>query len=180
MQSNGNTHLNSLTERIKAKTERDTQEIETLTRQQFENLSRSLGASSKNALSATESVILKNISELERNISSKCQILSWAFGKKCLQAATLTACIIMAAALTGWGLVSLFRYQITGLRQEVTALSERKESLEAQSSALWRTFRGLQPYQADGKDYLLTPEGYVIWEAGAVGNQTAWIIVRRK
>ena len=86
----------------------------------------------------------------------------------------------MAAALTGWGLIVLSRYQIAGLRQEVTALTERKESLEAQSSALWRTFRGLQPYQAEGKDYLLTPEGYAIREAGSVGKQTAWIIVRGK
>jgi intein/homing endonuclease len=77
-------HLNSLTERIKAKTEQDTQEIETLTRQQFENLSRSLSESSKNALSTTESIILKNISALEQTIISRCQVLSWAFSKKCL------------------------------------------------------------------------------------------------
>jgi hypothetical protein len=95
---------------------------------------------------------------LEQTISARCQVLSWAFSKKCLQAALLTACIILAAALTGWGLIALFHHQITGLWQELTSLSERKESLKAQSSAPWRTFKGLQPYQAEGKDYLLTPE----------------------
>ena len=45
--------------------------------------------------------------------------------------------------------------QASKLRSEITTLTEQKETLEAQSAQIWATFKGLEPYQADGKDYLL-------------------------
>ena len=48
MQNTGN--LNSLTEKMRAKTDQDRQEVEALTRQQFSALQQSLSESSKNAL----------------------------------------------------------------------------------------------------------------------------------
>ena len=58
-------------------------------------------------------------------------------------------------------------------------LSERKDSLEAQSAQIWATLKGLEPYRSEGKDYLLTPEGWTITHAGTVGKKDAWVIVRK-
>ena len=40
-------------------------------------------------------------------------------------------------------------------------------------------FKGLEPYHSEGKDYLLTPEGWKIIHAGTVNKQDAWSIVRK-
>jgi hypothetical protein len=176
---NNGTSLLSLAERIKARTEKDTQEIETLTRQQFESLSRSLSESSKNALASTESVILKNIAELEKNISSRCQNLGQMFDRKYWLAWILSGGIVLVSALTAWGLIAFSKNHIMDLRQEVAALSARKETMEAQNFRIWTTFKGLEPYRAEGKDYLLTPEGWTIRTAGMLGKREAWEIVRK-
>jgi hypothetical protein len=83
------------------------------------------------------------------------------------------------SALTAWGLIAFSKNQITDLRQEVAALSARKETLEAQNARIWATFKGLEPYRAEGKDYLLTPEGWTIRTAGMLGKREAWEIVRK-
>ena len=181
MQSNGNTHLNSLTERIKAKTERDTQEIETLTRQQFENLSRSLSESSKNALNTTESNILKNIAILEQTISSRCQVLSHAFDKRYWMAWILSGGIILATVLLCWGLITLSRHQIADLRQEIAALTEQKSVLETVNTKLAEAYPGLGIHLQDGRSYLLLPEGRTMADKmrGMSGKHEAWEIVRK-
>ena len=177
MQNTGN--LNSLTEKLKAKAEQERQEMETLTRQQFDALSRSLHESSTTALNTTEAAILRQFSSLEQNVTSRCRILSAAFGWKCLQAVVITLCILTGAIFSGWGLLALAEKKITTLHREITALSERKDSMEAQSAPLWATFKGLEPYQSEGKDYLLTPEGWTITHGGTLGKQKAWRIVRK-
>ena len=64
----------TLAEKMKARTEQDRQELETLTRQQFSALQQSLSESSKNALSITEAAILSQLSSLERNVTSRCRM----------------------------------------------------------------------------------------------------------
>ncbi|MDL2313631.1 hypothetical protein LJC36_01470 [Desulfovibrio sp. OttesenSCG-928-C14] len=176
MQNTGN--LNSLTEKLKAKTERERQEMETLTRQQFEALSRSLHESSKAALGTTEAAILGQLASLERNVISRCRILSAAFGWKCLQALVVTLCILAGMTLAGWGWVTLAGNKITKLHREITELSERKDSLEVQTAKIRATFNGLSPYHEKGKDYILTPEGWAIINSGRVGKRDAWIVVK--
>ena len=172
--------MNSLAERIRAKTEQDAQEIESLTRKQFDTLSQSLRESSKNALGTTEAAILHQLTSLEQNMTSRCRMLSAAFGWKYLQALALTLCILMGAGLSGWGLLTLAGNKITALRQEISVLSERKEALEVQSARIWATFKGLEPYQSESKDYLLTPEGWTIVHGGTLGEKReAWRIVRK-
>ena len=177
MQNTGN--LNSLTEKMRAKTERERQELEALTRKQFDALSKSLSESSKNALSTTETVILSQFASLERNVTSRCRIMSAAFGWKCLQALVITLCIVTGAIFSGWGLLTLAEKKITALHREITTLSERKESLEVQSARIWASFKGLEPYQSEGKDYLLTSEGWTITHGGTLGKREAWRIVRK-
>ena len=77
------------------------------------------------------------------------------------------------------GLLALAEKKITTLHREITALSERKDSMEAQSARLWATFKGLEPYHSEGKDYLLTPEGWTITHGGTLGKREAWIIMRK-
>lgn len=178
MQNTGT--LNSLAERMKAKAEQEQKELEAQTRQQFDALSKSLSESSKSALSTTEAAILRQLASLEQNVTSRYRILSAAFGWKCLQALVLTLCILFGAGLSGWGLMTLAEKKITNLHREITTLSERKEALDVKSARIWATFKGLEPYRdKDGKDYLLTPEGWTITHAGTAGKQDAWIIVRK-
>ena len=68
---------------------------------------------------------------------------------------------------------------IKALEQEISNLSARREQLEAQNASLWNSFKGLEPYQAEGKSYLLTPAGQQIVNAGKVGQRDAWEVVRR-
>ncbi|WP_291433457.1 hypothetical protein [Desulfovibrio sp.] len=177
MQSTGN--LNSLTEKVKAKTERERQDMEALTRQQFDALSRSLHESSKAALSTTEAAILHQLTNLEQNVTSRCRILSAAFGWKCLQTLIVTLCILTGMSLGGWSLMALAEKKITTLYREITVLSDRKESLEVQAAKIRATFKDLEPYHSEGRDYLLTPEGWKITHAGTLDKRDAWIIVRK-
>lgn len=178
MQNTGN--LNSLTEKLKAKTERERQEMEALTRQQFDALSRSLHESSKTALSTAEAAILHQLTNLEQSVTSRCRILSAAFGWKCLQTLIITLCILTSVMLSGWGLLTLAEKKITTLHREITTLSAQKEQLEVESARIWATFKGLESYQSEGKNYLLTPEGWTITHGGTLnGKREAWRIVRK-
>ena len=177
MQNTGS--LNSLAERLKAKTEQEQQAMEALTRQQFDALSKSLNESSQNALNTIEAAILGQLANLEKNVTSRCRILSAAFGWKCLQALTITMCILTGAMFSGWGLMTLAENKIAKLHREITTLSERKETLEAHNARIWTTFKGLEPYKWEGKDYLLTPEGWTISLWGTVNKRDIWIIVRK-
>lgn len=173
------TSASSLAERVKAKAEQERQEMESLTRQQFSALSENLRQSSQNALSTTEAAILAQLGNLESSISSRSRTLHRAFGWTCLRGLLLSLSILMGASLGGWGLLTLAGKQVSKLRSEVTTLMERKEALEAQSTQIWATFKGIEPYQADGKDYLLTPEGWTITHGGMLNKRDAWRIVRK-
>ncbi|MCL1916140.1 MAG: hypothetical protein FWG17_05490 [Desulfovibrionaceae bacterium] len=153
MQNTGN--LTSLAERIRAKTEQDAQEIENLTRQQFENLSRSLSASSKTALSTTENAIRSSIAELEKNIISRCQSLGAMFNRKYLYSILLSAGILLLTVFTCWGLIALYRYQITDLQQEIVGIKAEKATWDRDFPLIQRAFSGLELYQSQGKNYLL-------------------------
>ncbi|WP_051257978.1 hypothetical protein [Desulfovibrio cuneatus] len=177
---NTGTSLTSLAERLKAKTEQERQEMEILTQQQFSALSESLRQSSQNALSTTEAAILHQLGKLEQTLTCQCRTLSRAFLWKNLQALLITVSILLGAGLSGWGLMALAEGKITSLHNEITALSERKETLEAQTAQLWSTFKGLEPFQdKDNKRYLLTPEGWTLTYAGNIEKREAWSIVRK-
>lgn len=169
----------SLAERVRAKAEQDRQEMESLTRQQFSALSESLRQSSQNALTTTEAAILAQLGNLENTLSSRSRTLSRAFGWTCLRGLLLSLSILMGAGLGGWGLLTLAGKQVSNLRAGIVTLKEQKETLEAQSAQLWATFKGLEPYHAEGKDYLLTPEGWTIINSGMAGKRDAWRIVRK-
>lgn len=178
MQSIG-TSANSLANRVRAKAEQERQEMESLTRQQFSALSESLRQSSQNALSTTEAAILDQLGNLEKSISSRSRTLHRAFGWTCLRGLLLSLSILIGAGLGGWGMMTLAGKQVLKLRSEITTLTKQKESLEAQISQIWGTFKGLEPLHSDGKDYLLTPEGWTIINSGMAGKRDAWRIVRK-
>ena len=167
MQNTGN--LTTLAERIRAKTEKDTQEIENLTRQQFESLSRSLSESSKNALSTTENVIRNSIAELERNITSRFLSLGHIFNRKYLYSILLSAAILAATMLTCWGLIALSRYQITDLRREMADLSARKAELENTIAAWPMKARN----DSNGRFIVPTPP-HTLKSEWTFDGQTAW------
>jgi hypothetical protein len=172
MQSNGSLH--TLTERIRAKTERDAQEIENLTRQQFADLSRSLAASSKNALSTTESAILNSMSSIEKEITSRCRIISVAFGKMCLQVFLLLFCALLAISLCGWGVLLLFRGEAQDLRQEIVALKTGKAALEQTVAILENKTWGITLYQDQTGRFIIPRPPLTLRDNWKVGKNPAW------
>ena len=178
MQNTGN--LNSLAERMKARTEQDRQEVEALTRQQFSVLQQSLSESSKNALSTTEAAILSGIADMEKNITSRCQSLGEMFNRKYWLSIALSAGILFLTVVTCCGLITLYQHRITDTRQELTELTREKEALQAQSARIWASFKDMEPYHENGKDYLLLPAGRKFQFAGLMPDKReAWEIVRK-
>lgn len=165
------TSASSLAERVRAKAEQERQEMESLTRQQFSALSESLRQSSQSALSTTEAAILAQLGNLESSTAPQPDAHR-AFGWTCLRGLLLSLSILTGAGLGSWGLLTLAGKQASNLRVEIVMLKEQKETLEAQSAQLWATFKSLEPYHADGKDYLLTPEGWTITHGGTTASAT--------
>jgi hypothetical protein len=168
MESNG-TSLSSLAERLRTKTEKDAQEIESLTRQQFDSLSRSLAESSQNALNTTENAIRNSMFGLEKEISSRCRIMSLAFGWKCLQIALLAFSLMLGAGLGGWGLFTLAGNKSLNLKQEIAELSARKEALE-KTAATWPLVLRDAP---NGRFIIPTPP-HTLKDRWTFDNQPAW------
>ena len=167
MQNTGN--LTTLAERIRAKTEKDAQEIESLTRQQFESLSRSLSESSKNALSTTENAIRSSIAELEKNITSRFLSLGEIFNRKYLLSIVMSGGILLATICTCWGLIALSRHQITDLRREVAELSTRKTELENSIAAWPMTVRN-----APNGRFIVPAPPHTLKSGWTFDGQTAW------
>ena len=168
MQNTG-TSLASLAERLKAKTEQERQEMENLTQQQVNALSESLRQSSQNALSTTEGAILSRLASLEQSMTSRCRILSAAFGWKCLQALALTLCILTGAGLGGWGLITLAGNKVTSLRQEIAELQKTKSALET-TIASWP----LKLQSASNGRFVVPTAPHTLKSNWTFENQPAW------
>lgn len=166
--------VSSLAEKLRARTEKERQETEALFQENVHALQQHLQASSKNALATTENVIFESLTQLEQNISSRCRTMGTVFSRP-YRVALLWSCVsLIVSALSIWGLLILSQYRIKGLEQEISNLSARREQLKAQNAALWNSFKRLEPYQAEGRTYLLTPAGQQIVNAGKVGQRNAW------
>ena len=149
----------SLAEKLRARTEKERLATEALFLENFHALQQHLQASSKSALATTENVILESLTQLEQNISSRCRTMGTVFSRP-YRLVLLWSCVsLTVSVLTIWGLLMLSQYRIKALEQEISNLSARREQLEAQNASLWNSFKGLEPYQAEDKSYLLTPAG---------------------
>jgi hypothetical protein len=76
-------------------------------------------------------------------------------------------------------MITLYRYQIADLRQEIAGLKEQKAAWDRDFPPIQRTFSGLELYPSEGKNYLLLPEGRTARMAGTVGKRDALEIVRK-
>jgi len=168
MPNTGNS-LASLAERMRAKTEQDQQELEALTRQQFNALSESLRQSSTAALRTTESAIQEKLGKLEENITSHCQTLSWAFGRKWLQALLLSMGLLTGTALGGWGVMTLLTHKVMALQEEIQSLEASKAELESTAGQLKKRTWGLRLLEnQDGRFIILPPKtsAQIGWTVG--------------
>jgi hypothetical protein len=138
-----------------------------------------LAESSQNALSATENAIRSSMSGLEKEIASRCRIMSLAFGWKCLQAGMAMFSLILALGLMGWVMLSLFRGEAQDLRQEIAALKTGKEAWERDFPPIQRAFHGLTLHQQNGKSYLILSEGMKVLSTGTLGSREALEIGRK-
>lgn len=85
----------------------------------------------------------------------------------------------MMTVFTCWGLITLYRYQIMDLRQEIANIKAEKMAWDRDFPPIQRSFSGLELYQAEGKNYLLLPEGRTARMAGTVDKREALEIVRK-
>ncbi|EHJ48327.1 hypothetical protein DFW101_2322 [Solidesulfovibrio carbinoliphilus subsp. oakridgensis] len=172
MPNTGNS-LASLAERMRAKTEQDRQELEALTRQQFNALSESLRQSSTAALRTTEAAIQEKLGKLEESIASRCQTLSWAFGKRWLQALLLSMALLMGTALGGWGVVTLITNRVLALQGEIQSLNASKAELENTVGQLEKRTWGLKLLENQDGRFIILPPKTSAHTGWTVGKQQA-------
>ena len=174
-------NLTSLKERLHHNMEQERQNTEALMQESFTALSRSLQQSSQNALHTTQNAILKTIRQIETNVTARCHDLGNLLSRQLRLALGWSLGIVLVTALASGGLAYLSLVYLKHLQGEIVQLTEQKEVLEADCNRIWRQFKGLEPYSAEGKDYLLTPPGWTIVQAGTLTQtrQDAWQIVRK-
>jgi len=172
MPNTGNS-LVSLAERIRTKTEQDRQELEALTRQQFNALSESLRQSSTAVLRTTEVAIQDKFGKLEESIASRCQTLSWTFGRKWLQALLLSLALLMGAALGGWGVVTLLTHKVMALQDKVQSLEASKAELESIAGQLEKRTWGLRLLENQDGRFIILPPKTSAKTGWTVGKQQA-------
>lgn len=170
----------TLMDRLNNKAEQDRQQTETLFQEHFQTLNRNLQSASENALRTTENAITKKVSALEQRLTSKCQNLEHLFTPLNARMLRWSCLLVTIVALTLFSTIGIFRYLATDLRQEIAELRHEKDVLETNYAQIWRQFKGLEAYEAEGKHYLLTGPGWVIELAGTLGKKNAWLIVREK
>jgi cell division protein FtsB len=152
-------HMSSLVEKLQARTEQTRQEIEKLTDEQFKTLSESLSASSRNALSTTESDIAREIEAMRSRLSAKCSTVSLLFGSRLLQMFLLGLAMLLGLLAGGWGLMAWLGSQVQALNQEISTLSQAKEIEQQTLSKLHRKTWGIQLETVDGKKYIILDQG---------------------
>ena len=172
MPNTGNS-LASLAERLKAKTEQDRQELEALTRQQFDALSESLRQSSTAALNTTEAAIQDALGQLEASIASRCLTLSRIFGRRWLQALLLGLALLMGTALGGWGLLTMLQSRTTALQNEIQDLRADKATLETTVTQLSERTWGLKLLENQEGRFIVLPPRTTPKTGWTVGNQQA-------
>jgi hypothetical protein len=147
----------------------------------LQDLSESLSALSKTALSTTENAILNDMAILEKTISTRSRILSAAYGKMCLQAVMLLCILLLTAGLVGYGMVGWLRSEVWDLRAQITTLKNEAAALEAKKAQIGHIFKGLDVAKDEaGMDYLLPPDKCTFYNSGKVsGTREAWGIRRR-
>jgi cytochrome c-type biogenesis protein CcmH/NrfG len=172
MPNNGN--LQNLAERLRAKTDQEAQEIENLTRQQFERLSKKLNESSKNALDTTANAIVGSLSSLETEIASHCRIMSKAFGQTCLKTILLMFCAILTLTLFSWGILSIFRREAQSLREETAALAAQRAALEQSIAILKSNAWGLTLQESKEGRFIIPHPPLTLNGNWKVGEYKAW------
>ena len=174
-------NLTSLKERLRHNMEQERQNTEALMQESFNALSRSLQQASQNALHTTQDAILKTIKQIETNVTTRCHSVGSLLSRQLRLALGWSLGIVLVTALASGGLLGLSVLYLKHLRGEIVQLTAQKEMLEANCDRIWRQFKGLVPYNAEGKNYLLTPPGWTIVQAGTLEQtrQDAWQIVRK-
>ena len=128
--------------------------------------------SSTAALRTTEAAIQDKLGTLEENIASRCQTLSWAFGRKWLQALLLSLAVLMGTALGGWGVMTLLTHKVMALQDEIQSLEASKAELESTVGQLEKRTWGLKLLEnQDGRFIILPPK---------TSAQTGWTVGKQQ
>lgn len=172
MPSNGNS-LKTLAEKMKARTERERQELEELTEQQFETLKMNLTALSKNALTTTEGVILSQLANLEKQLKTRSQLMSRTFGRRLLQGSLLGLAMILGLSFGCWGLMRWETNSILTLKQEREQLRSHIIILERTASQLEAKTWGLELSETEKGRFIILPPQTTPETGWTVGTRQA-------
>lgn len=171
--------LQDLTERLRRKTDQDREATEDLIRQSFDALSRHLNDVSQDALNTTEAAMRGHLKTLEQDFGSKCESLGQILCRPLRRLQMISLGAVLASALCLMLTVWIGHTWVKMLQREINMLTQERDRLEEANAALWSRFKGLEPYQAEGRDYLLTLPGWQIVNVGTVGAKDAWEVTRR-
>jgi hypothetical protein len=158
---------------MRTKAIQDRETVEALTRQQFDALSESLRRSSTAALNTTEGAIQDALGRLEASIASRCQTLSWIFGRRWLQALLLSLALLLGVALGGWGMLAMLQSRATALQNEIQDLREDKAALEATVAKLSDRTWGLKLLENQEGRFIVLPPKTTPKTGWTVGKQQA-------
>jgi len=151
--------MSSLVDKLQARTEKTRQEIEKLTDDQFKLLSESLSASSRNALSTTESDIASEIEAMRSRLMVNCNTVSSLFGSKLLQTCLMGVALLTGLSVGSWGLMAWMGSKVQTLHQEISVLRQTKETEQQTLAKLQGKTWGVQLETIEGKKFIIITKG---------------------
>ena len=100
----------TLTERLKKKTEEELQQVEKIFEENLQNLSRQLQKSSTKELATIENAIKTETETANSNLNRHYKVLSRAYGKEWIRSALITLSMMTGILIASWGAFQGFGY----------------------------------------------------------------------
>ncbi len=124
----------TLTERLKKKTEEELQQVEKIFEENLQSLSRQLQESSTKELTTIENAIKTKAMTASSNLNRHYKVLSRAYGKEWIRTALITIAMIIGTAIAAWGTLQGLGYWI---RVKMDELDEIQIRIQEQRQTLY-------------------------------------------
>ncbi len=110
---------------------------------------------------------------MEENIASRCQTLSWTFGRKWLQVLLLSVALLAGTTLGGWGVVTPLTHRVRALQGEIQSLNASKAERENSVGQLEKRTWGLKLLKNQDGRFIILPPKTSAHTGWTVGKQQA-------
>ena len=173
-------NVTSLSEKLKAKTELDRLEIETMIKSELEKLAISLKTQSEDVLSTTLVDIQKQIDskteplvKMLSEIQTEASKLNALTTKAWLRPALISVAILASISIACWGLSAYISMIIESQINQKVELSNQIAVLEATVSKLEAKTMGVTIIESKDGKFLVLPEGMTATTGWTIGKQQA-------